>query len=127
MRVSGSTLQGEVTSAAHKMTSSFDPSLRYCWTIVAIGGWGGGPGHRKAIVMAELKPDEEFMVVEALYPLCGAGTPRCPARVRKFSRHTIRQMEISQSGIESRSGDPNMQVISTHVKLVLIATSTSKA
>lgn len=84
MRVSGSTLQGEVTSAAHKMTSSFDPSLRYCWTIVAIGGWGGGPGHRKAIVMAELKPDEEFMVVEALYPLCGAGTPRCPARVRKF-------------------------------------------
>ena len=60
MRVSGSTLQGEVTSAAHKMTSSFDPSLRYCWTIVAIGGWGGGPGHRKAIVMAELKPDEEF-------------------------------------------------------------------
>jgi len=39
------------------MTSSFDPSLRYCWTIVAIGGWGGGPGHKKAIVMAELKPD----------------------------------------------------------------------
>ena len=88
------------------MTSSFDPSLRYCWTIVAIGGWGGGPGHRKAIVMAELKPDEEFMVVEALYPLCGAGTPRCPARVRKFSRHTIRQMEISQSGLKANPAIP---------------------
>ena len=57
-RVSGSTLQGEVTSAAPTMTSSFDPSLRYCW-IVAIGGWRGGPGHKKAIVMAELKPDQE--------------------------------------------------------------------
>jgi hypothetical protein len=38
------------------MTSSFDPSLRYCWRIVAIGGWRGGPGHKKAIVMAELHP-----------------------------------------------------------------------
>ena len=127
MRVSGSTLQGEVTSAAHKMTSSFDPSLRYCWTIVAIGGWGGGPGHRKAIVMAELKPDEEFMVVEALYPLCGAGTPRCPARGRKFSPPHDQHMENVAKRIESRSGDPNMQVISARRKRVLIATSTSKA
>jgi hypothetical protein len=127
VRVSGSTLQGEVTSAAHKMTSSFDPSLRCCWTIVAIGGWRGGPGHKKAIVMAELKPDEEFMVVEALYPLCGAGTPRCPARVRKFSRHTIRQMENIAKRIESRSGDPNMCVISTQGERVLTTTSPSKA
>jgi hypothetical protein len=99
------------------MTSSFDPSLRYCWTIVAIGGWGGGPGHKKAIVMAELKPDEEFMVVEALYPLCGAGTPRCPARASvSYSRHTIRQIQNIAKRIESRSGDPNMQAISTHGK-----------
>ena len=77
-RVSGSTLQGEVTSAAPTMTSSFDPSLRYCW-IVAIGGWRGGPGHKKAIVTAELKPDQEMMVAEASYPLHGAGTPRRPA------------------------------------------------
>jgi hypothetical protein len=34
--------------------------------------------------MAELKPDAEFMVVEALHPLCEAGTPRRPARGRKF-------------------------------------------
>ena len=55
------------------MAISFDPSLRRCWRVVEIGGWRGGPGHQKATVMAELKPDEEFMVVEASYPLCRAG------------------------------------------------------
>jgi hypothetical protein len=38
VRVSGSTLRGEVTSTAPTMTSSFDPSLRYCWRIAGIGG-----------------------------------------------------------------------------------------
>jgi hypothetical protein len=77
---------------------------------------GRRPGHKKAIVMAELKPDEEFMIVEALYPLCGAGTPRCPARVRKFFPPYDQEMENIAKRIESRSGDPNMQAISTHGK-----------
>jgi hypothetical protein len=117
-RVSGSTLPGEITSAAPTMTSSFDPSLRYCW-IVAIGGWRGGPGHKKAIVMAELKPDQEMTVAEASYPLRRAG--------RKFSGHTNRQVENFAERIDSRSGDPNMHVISTQSARVLIPASTSKA
>jgi hypothetical protein len=58
---------------------SFDPSLRYYWRIAAIGGWGGGPGHKKAIAMTGLNSDEVMMVVEASYPLQGAETPRRPA------------------------------------------------
>jgi hypothetical protein len=118
---------GEVTSAAPRMTCSFEPSLRYCWTIVAIGGWGGALVIKRQSSWPSSNPMKNFMVVEALYPLCGAGTPRCPARVRKFfPPHDQANGNIAKR-IESRSGDPNMQVISTHVKLVLIATSTSKA
>jgi hypothetical protein len=77
----GSTLQGEVTSAAPTMTSSFGPSLRHFWRIVAIGGWRGGPGYREAIVMAELKLDEEITVVEASYPpACSGNTTTSGAR-----------------------------------------------
>jgi hypothetical protein len=39
----------------------------------------GGPGHKKAIVMAELEPDQGMIVAEASYPLHGEGTPRRPA------------------------------------------------
>jgi hypothetical protein len=77
--------------------------------------------------MAELKPDEEFMVVEAWYPLCGAGNHDVRRASASFSRHTIRQVENLAKRIDSRSGDPNMQVISTHGKRVLTVTSTSKA
>jgi hypothetical protein len=108
------------------MTRSFGPSLRYYWMIVAIGGWRGGPGHKKSIVMAELKPDAEFMIVEALHSLVKREHHDVRRAAVSFPRPTIRQMENIAKRIESRSGYPNMQAISTHSKRVLIATSTSK-
>jgi hypothetical protein len=121
------TLQGEVASAAPTMASSFRPEPRYCWRIAAIGGWRG-PGHKKSIVMAELKPDQEMIVAEASYPLHGARTIRRPAGgAVSSSRYTNRQVENFAEWIDSRSGDPNMQVISTRGARALITTSTSKA
>jgi hypothetical protein len=81
----------------------------------------------KQFAIADLSPDEEMMVVEASY--------RCVERkhhdVRraggKISRHTIRQVENLAKRIDSQSGGPNMQVISTQGARVLITTSTSKA
>jgi hypothetical protein len=61
------------------MASSFDPSLRYCWRIIEIGGWRGRPVTDKQFAIADLSPHEEMMVVEASYPLRGAETPRRPA------------------------------------------------
>jgi hypothetical protein len=57
------------------MASSFDPGLRYCLEDRRSRRLARRLWSQKAIVMAELKPDEEFMVVVASYSLCGAGTP----------------------------------------------------
>jgi hypothetical protein len=74
----------------------------------------GGPGHKKAILTADLKPDEEMMVAEASYPLRGATIKERHHGVRrpgcKSPRHTIRQVENFAKRIDSRSGDPNIHV-----------------
>jgi hypothetical protein len=107
------------------MASSLDPSLRYCLEDRRSRQLARRLWSQKAIAIADLKPDEES--VAASYPLRGAGTPRTSGAGHKFSRHTIRQVENLARRIDSRSGDPNMQDISTQGARVLITTLTSKA
>jgi len=75
----GSTVRGEVTSVAPTNDQFLRPEPALLLEDRRNRRLARRPGHKKAIVMAELKLDEEIMVVEALYPLCGAGTPRRPA------------------------------------------------
>jgi hypothetical protein len=75
VRVSGSTAQGEVTSAAPTNGQFLRPEPALLLEDRRSRRLARRLWSQKAIVMAELKPDEEFMVVVASYSLCGAGTP----------------------------------------------------
>jgi hypothetical protein len=89
VRVSGATLQGEVTSVAPTMTSSFDPSLRYCWRIAAIGGWGGGFSHKKATSWPSSNP-MKISWSSRLYTRCVEREhPDVRRAAVSFSRYTI--------------------------------------
>jgi hypothetical protein len=108
------------------MASSFDPSLRYCLEDRRSRRLARRLWSQQAVVMAELKPDENSWS-SWLHIRCVEREHHDVRRAAvSFSRDTIRQVETFAKRIDSRSGDPNMDVISTQSVRVLTI-STSKA